>query len=225
MVPRRTHERGLRTVLICTVLQVKVEAPRILGILALGGVLSCTGGRPCAARRHATVPDTSPGDCGVQTIWAVLLSAVLSATGQSGGRAPPWQVSPAAEVATRGTGRAVPPACSLLTTPLPATALPIIPPAVSSQALAVRLQARSNRGLGVQIALRTLSKLGVRAAARRRRIGGQISEGEGEVHGDFSAGGERNKAGVKPCRVSEAQAGGERCEYPTPSPRGLFSFT
>ena len=70
-----------------------------------------------------------------------------------------------------------------------------------SQALAVRFAGALELlgGRACRLLLRTLPKLGVEPQLADGG-GGQISEGEGKVHGDFSAGGERNKAGVKPRR-------------------------
>ena len=72
-----------------------------------------------------------------------------------------------------------------------------------SQALAVRFAGALGLlgGRVDRLVLHTLPKLGVEPQLAGGGCG-QISEGEGKVHGDFSAGGERNKAGVKPCRVS-----------------------
>ena len=70
-----------------------------------------------------------------------------------------------------------------------------------SQALAVRLAGVLGL-LGGRVGgllLCTLPELGVEPQLAGGGSG-QIGEGEGKVHGDFSAGGERNRAGVKPCR-------------------------
>ena len=68
-----------------------------------------------------------------------------------------------------------------------------------SQALAVRFAGALGLlgGRVGRLLLRTLLKLGVEPQLAGGGCG-QISEGEGKVHGDFSAGGERNKAGRNP---------------------------
>ena len=70
--------------------------------------------------------------------------------------------------------------------------------------------------------LRAFLKLGVESQLAGGGCG-QISEGEGKVHGDFSAGGERNMTGVKPRRREWGQAPPEGgLSTPRhPSPRGV----
>ena len=68
-----------------------------------------------------------------------------------------------------------------------------------SQALAVRLAGALKLSRAASLLLCAFLKLGVEPHLAGGG-GGQISEGEGKVHGDFSAGGEGNKAGVKPRR-------------------------
>ena len=70
--------------------------------------------------------------------------------------------------------------------------------------------------------LRAFLKLGVESQLAGGGCG-QISEGEGKVHGDFSAGGERNMTGVKPRRGEWGRAPPEG-GLSTPrhlSPRGV----
>ena len=97
-----------------------------------------------------------------------------------------------------------------------------------SQALAVRLAGALGLldGRVCRLLLRTLPKLGVEPQLAGGGCG-QISEGEGKVHGDFSAGGERNKAGVKPCRRERARVpveeSGGTPRHPHPE-RLIFGF-
>ena len=65
------------------------------------------------------------------------------------------------------------------------------------QALAVCLTGALKLSRARRLLLCTFLKLGVEPQLAGGGCG-QISESEGKVHGDFSAGGERNKSGVKP---------------------------
>ena len=91
-----------------------------------------------------------------------------------------------------------------------------------SQALAVCLTGALGLlgGRVGRLLLRTFLKLGVEPQLAGGGCG-QISEGEGKVHGDFSAGGERNKTGAKPRRRGWGRAPLERSRSTPchPSPR------
>ncbi len=178
------------------VLQAEVEAHRILG--TLGGALSGTGtggqqvcrqgtAQQCPMRRLTQVrgADDSRGAVRSRALQAVKLHRVGQP--RRGGRHQGYRARCAARV---------------LAADYSATDRPTADHATfgqHSQALAVRLAG----ALGLlgdracRLLLRTLLKLGVEPQLAGGGCG-QISEGEGKVHGDFSAGGERNKAGLKP---------------------------
>ena len=171
------------------VLQAEVEAHSILG--TLGGALSGTGGQQmrrqgtaqqCPMRRLTQVrgADDSRG----AVFRYVLQTVKLHRVGQPrrGGRHQGHRVCRATRVLTANYSTADHATFGQY-----------------SQALAVRLAGALGLldGRACRLLLRTLLKLGVEPQFAGGG-GGQISEGEGKVHGDFSAGGERNKAGVKP---------------------------
>ena len=171
------------------VLQVEVEAHRTLG--TLGGALGGTGGQQvcrqgaaqqCPMRRLTQVQgaDDLCGTVRSRVLQTVKLHRVDQP--RRGGRHQGYRARCAARV---------------LTTDHSSTDHSTF--GQHSQALAVRLAGALELldGRVCRLLLRTLLKLGVEPQLAGGG-GGQISEGEGKIHGDFSAGGERNKAGVKP---------------------------
>ena len=189
---------GLRirfcAVLICAALQVKVEAPRILG------ALGCTSGQQ--VRRQGTAQQRpmrrltqvrGADDSGGITLGGAARNRVVEAVELNRVGQP--------RRGGRHQGHRVPCAARMLTanysTANHSTG------GQRSQAFAVRFAGALGLlgGRVGRLLLRALPKLCIEPQLAGGGCG-QISEGESKVHSDFCAGGERNKAGVKPCRVS-----------------------
>ena len=183
------------------VLQVEVEAHRTLG--TLGGALGGTGGQQvcrqgaaqqCPMRRLIQVQGADDL-CG--TVRSRVLQTVkLHRVGQPrrGGRHQGYRARCAARVLTTNHS----------TADHSSTARSTADHATfgqHSQALAVRLAGALELlgGRACRLLLRTLPKLGVEPQLAGGG-GGQVSEGEGKVHGDFSAGGERQGGRETPPR-------------------------
>ena len=185
-------------------LQVKVDAHRGLGTLegslggALSGTLSGTGGqqvrrqgtaqqRPMRRLTQVRGADDSGGAVRSRAVEAVKLHRVGQP--RRGGRHQRHRARCAARVLTADYSTADYSTADRSTF------------GQHSQALAVRLAGVLGL-LGGRVGRLLLSAFPELGVEPRLAGGGsgQIGEGEGKVHDDFSAGGERNRAGVKPCR-------------------------